>query len=87
MVELVDLNDVRAVRNKNNILALYDLMINKKDAKKAVTEFFASECVQHNPLVPPRMQTACSDCVSERGYSLGRLASISCVTAAVLPTA
>ncbi len=30
MIEIIDVNDSRAVRNKNNVLALYDLMINKK---------------------------------------------------------
>src|ERR1700730_12140083 len=30
MIVLVDTNDGRAVRNKDNVLALYDLMINKK---------------------------------------------------------
>ncbi len=52
MIELVDPNDVRAVRNKDNILALYDLMINKKEAKQAVAKFFAPKYIQHNPLVP-----------------------------------
>ncbi len=45
MIELVDPNDVRAVRNKDNILALYDLMINKKEAKQAVAKFFAPNYV------------------------------------------
>jgi hypothetical protein len=30
MITLVDPNDSRAVRNKNNVLAIYDLMINRK---------------------------------------------------------
>ena len=30
MIEIIDVNDSRAVRNKNNVLALYDLMINTK---------------------------------------------------------
>ena len=50
MIELVDPNDVRAVRNKDNILALYDLMINKK-TEQAVAKFFAPKYTQHNPLV------------------------------------
>ena len=29
MIELVDSNDNRAVRNKNAVLALYDMMINQ----------------------------------------------------------
>ena len=52
MIELVDPNDARAVRNKDNILALYDLMINKKEAEPAVAQFFAPQYIQHNPLVP-----------------------------------
>jgi predicted SnoaL-like aldol condensation-catalyzing enzyme len=52
VIELVNPNDPRAVRNKNNVLALYDLMINKKDAEQAVAKFFAPKYVQHNPHVP-----------------------------------
>jgi predicted SnoaL-like aldol condensation-catalyzing enzyme len=52
VIELVDPNDARAVRNKDNILALYDLMINKKEAEQAVAKFFAPKYIQHNPLVP-----------------------------------
>lgn len=52
MVELVDPNDARAVGNKDNILALYDLMINKMEAEQAVAQFFAPQYIQHNPLVP-----------------------------------
>jgi predicted SnoaL-like aldol condensation-catalyzing enzyme len=51
MIELVDRNDARAVRNKDKILALYDLMINEKDAERAVVKVFAPEYIQHNPLV------------------------------------
>ena len=35
MIEIIDVNDSRAVRNKNNVLALYDLMINTKKSEKA----------------------------------------------------
>src|SRR6267142_2785474 len=52
MIELVDLNDARAVRNKGNILALDDLLINKKEPEQAVAKFFAPRYIQHNPLVP-----------------------------------
>ena len=52
MIELVVPNDARAIRNKDNILALYDLMINKKEAEQAVAKFFAPKYIQHNPLVP-----------------------------------
>jgi hypothetical protein len=30
MIGLIATNDSRAMRNKNNVLALYDLMINRK---------------------------------------------------------
>jgi predicted SnoaL-like aldol condensation-catalyzing enzyme len=52
MMELVDVNDRRAVRNKDNVLALYKLMINEKRSKDAVTTFVSPAYVQHNPLVP-----------------------------------
>ena len=35
MIEIIDANDSRAVRNKNNVLALYDLMINPRSQKRA----------------------------------------------------
>jgi hypothetical protein len=34
MIEIIDTNDGRAVRNKNNVLALYDLMINTKKSEE-----------------------------------------------------
>ena len=34
MIEIIDTNDSRAVRNKNNVLALYDLMINAKKCRR-----------------------------------------------------
>jgi hypothetical protein len=34
MIELIEATDSRAVRNKNNVLALYDLMINRKRSKR-----------------------------------------------------
>jgi len=33
MIELVDTNDSRAVRNKNNVLGFYDLVIDKKKSE------------------------------------------------------
>ena len=35
MIEIIDTNDSRAVRNKNNVLALYDLMILPRNRKRA----------------------------------------------------
>ena len=52
MIEIVDPNDARAVRNKNNVLALYDAMINHKQAEEAVRNFLEPDYIQHNPLVP-----------------------------------
>ena len=51
MIELVDNNDERAVRNKNNVLAFYDQVINKKRAEQDVHQFIAPGYVQHNPLI------------------------------------
>src|ERR1700757_240125 len=51
MVELVDANDTRAVRNKNNVLGFYDLVINKKRAEESVSQFINASYVQHNPLI------------------------------------
>jgi len=30
MIETIDINDSRAIRNKNNVLGFYDLVINQK---------------------------------------------------------
>ena len=51
MIELVDPNDGRAVRNKNNVLALYDQMINRKKSEEATANLVGSTYVQHNPLI------------------------------------
>jgi predicted SnoaL-like aldol condensation-catalyzing enzyme len=50
MIELVDTNDSRAVRNKDNILGFYDLVINKKKSE-SVARFVSPAYVQHNPLI------------------------------------
>jgi predicted SnoaL-like aldol condensation-catalyzing enzyme len=51
VIELVNPNDTRAIRNKDNILALYDLMITQKETEQAVAKFFAPKYIQYNPLV------------------------------------
>jgi predicted SnoaL-like aldol condensation-catalyzing enzyme len=51
MMTLVDPNDTRAVRNKDNVLALYDLMINRKRSEKATAKLAVPAYVQHNPLI------------------------------------
>ena len=51
MIEIIDVNDSRAVRNKNNVLALYDLMINKKKSEEATAKYVSPAYIQHNPLI------------------------------------
>jgi predicted SnoaL-like aldol condensation-catalyzing enzyme len=51
MIVLVDTNDSRAVRNKDSVLALYDLMINQKKSEEAMAKFVNPAYVQHNPLI------------------------------------
>jgi hypothetical protein len=52
MIVLVDPNDSRAVRNKENVLALYEMMINQKKSEEATAKFVSPEYIQHNPLIP-----------------------------------
>ena len=51
MVVIVDATDSRAVRNKENVLALYDLMINQKKSEEATAKFLRPDYIQHNPLI------------------------------------
>jgi predicted SnoaL-like aldol condensation-catalyzing enzyme len=51
MIELVDTNDSRAVRNKGNVLGFYDLVINKKKSEESVARFISPGYIQHNPLI------------------------------------
>jgi predicted SnoaL-like aldol condensation-catalyzing enzyme len=51
MIEIIAVNDSRAVSNKNNVLALYDLMINKKKSEEATAKFVSPAYIQHNPLI------------------------------------
>jgi hypothetical protein len=48
MLVLVDPNDSRAVRNKDNVLALYDLMINGKKSEEATTKFVGQAILKGN---------------------------------------
>lgn len=52
MISIVDPKDARAVRNRDNILAFYDLMINQKKADEACAKYLVPEYIQHNPLIP-----------------------------------
>src|SRR5260221_2092147 len=52
MMEIVDTKDSRAVRNKNNVLELYELMINQKKSEEGTAKFLSPAYIQHNPLIP-----------------------------------
>ena len=52
MIELIATNDSRAMRNKNNVLALYELMINQKRSEEATAKYVSLSYIQHNPLIP-----------------------------------
>ena len=52
MIETVDTADSRAVRNKDNVLALYELMITQKRSEEATATFVSPSYVQHNPIIP-----------------------------------
>jgi predicted SnoaL-like aldol condensation-catalyzing enzyme len=51
VIKLVDANDSRAVRNIDNVLALYELMINQKKSKEGTAKFVSPAYIQHNPLI------------------------------------
>src|SRR6266853_92682 len=51
MIEIIDTSDSRAVRNKNNVLALYDLMINTKKSEEGTAKYVSPAYIQHNPLI------------------------------------
>ena len=52
MIEILDTRDSRAMRNKHNVLELYELMINKKRSEEATAKHVRPSYVQHNPLIP-----------------------------------
>ena len=51
-VILVDPHDRQAVRNIDNVLTLYQMMINENRAEEGTARFLAPDYVQHNPLIP-----------------------------------
>ena len=51
MIETIDNNDSRAIRNKNNVLGFYDLVINQKKSEESVGKFISPAYIQHNPLI------------------------------------
>ena len=50
-VVLVDPHDGHAVRNINNVLTLYQMMINENKAVEGTARFLTPRYVQHNPLI------------------------------------
>jgi predicted SnoaL-like aldol condensation-catalyzing enzyme len=52
MIELVNSEDRRAVRNKDIVLRLYELMINQKRSEEATAKYISPAYIQHNPLIP-----------------------------------
>lgn len=51
MIEIIDINDSRAIRNKNNVLSFYDLVINQKKSEEFVGKFISPAYIQHNPII------------------------------------
>jgi predicted SnoaL-like aldol condensation-catalyzing enzyme len=52
VIELLDTSDSRAVRNKNNVLELYELMINTKRSEEGTAKLVRPGYIQHNPVIP-----------------------------------
>jgi predicted SnoaL-like aldol condensation-catalyzing enzyme len=50
-IVLVDPRDQHAVRNIDNVLTLYQMMINENKAKEGTAKFLAPDYIQHNPLI------------------------------------
>jgi predicted SnoaL-like aldol condensation-catalyzing enzyme len=48
---LVDPGDKHAVRNVNNVLTLYQMMINENRAEEGTARLLAPGYIQHNPLI------------------------------------
>src|ERR1700746_2521251 len=48
---LVDPGDKHAVRNVNNVLALYEMMINENKAEEGTARFLTPGYIQHDPLI------------------------------------
>lgn len=48
---LVDPNDQDAVRNIDNVLTLYQMMINENNAVEGTARFLTPGYIQHNPLI------------------------------------
>src|ERR1700689_940708 len=50
-LKLVDPSDQNAVRNANNVLTLYQMMINENRAEEGTAKFLTPDYIQHNPLI------------------------------------
>jgi predicted SnoaL-like aldol condensation-catalyzing enzyme len=50
-LKLVDTRDQKAVRNMENVLTLYQMMINDTKAAERTAKFLTSDYIQHNPLI------------------------------------
>ena len=50
-IVLVDLRDQQAVRNIDNVLTLYQMMINENKAEEGTAKFLTPDYIQHNPLI------------------------------------
>jgi predicted SnoaL-like aldol condensation-catalyzing enzyme len=50
-IVLVDPHDQQAVRNIDNVLTLYQLMINENRAEEGTAKFLTPGYIQHNPLI------------------------------------
>ena len=51
ILKLVDPRDQNAVRNVNNVLTLYQMMINEDKAEEGTAKFVTPTYIQHNPLI------------------------------------
>jgi predicted SnoaL-like aldol condensation-catalyzing enzyme len=50
-IALVDPRDHHAVRNIDNVLTLYQMMINENKAEEGTAKFLTRDYIQHNPLI------------------------------------
>jgi predicted SnoaL-like aldol condensation-catalyzing enzyme len=50
-IVLVDPRDQQAVRNIDNVLTLYQMMINQNKAEEGTAKFLTPDYIQHNPLI------------------------------------
>lgn len=52
MKPLIITQDAQSKRNVEAVFALYDEMINKKQAVQAVEKYLVPDYIQHNPIIP-----------------------------------